>query len=308
MASRPPRPVSLLLVASVAAAGCAAEPQRLACDGDAEVVAGADRDVLFAAPESPPRGLAVLLHGLAESACNWTDRVEEARVADAALERGLAWVAADSADGAWDVDLDSEEVASVDAAIAAIEADGRLPEGLPTLALGHSNGGAFAQIFAVRSRRDVVAVVNANGWGTDALDADESPPPMLFITAENDTIVRPAVVLDAATAASERGHDLRIELHVPTPLQPDRFARVPGIDVEASADLVATYDAAGLLDGAGRPAVNPRTDPRWSALVPEPLEHLEQQVVEQIHVVFAEHRFSSADIEQIFALFDEAVP
>jgi len=302
--SRPtPIPVAGL---ALALAGCAPAAASLDCDADVDVLEGADREALFAVPDGTPRGLAVFFHGLGEGACNWADRVEEDRVADAALERGLAWVAPDGADAAWNVDSGPDEVAPVDALIARLEDDGVLPAGLPTLALGHSNGGAFAQVYAVDGARDVVAAVNANGWGTAALGPDATPPPMLFVTAENDTVVSATTVLDAATAAADRGHDVRVELHVRTRLELDRFTRIPGIDEDGAAELIAAFEGALLLDGSGRPATNPRTDTRYAAAIPASMDELASDINEQLHVAFAEHRFSSADIDAVFGLFDEA--
>jgi pimeloyl-ACP methyl ester carboxylesterase len=284
--------------------GCSSEPNRLECESDAEVISGSDRDTIFVTPEAP-QALAVFVHGLGEQACNWVDKVEESRVATAALERGFAWVAPDAADFAWDVNLDSDEVSSIDALLADLEADERLPGGLPTLVVGHSNGGAFSQIYGTVSSRDVVLAVNANGWGTAALRADQSPPPMLFITAENDTVVRSSVVLDAATTAASRGHSVQIELHQPSALNVDRFIRIPGVDEADAAALVAAFEDAGVLDRAGRPNANPRSDSRFADAIPEPYRDLERHINDQLHVAYAEHRFSSEDIGLVFRLFEE---
>jgi pimeloyl-ACP methyl ester carboxylesterase len=285
--------------------GCTTEPNRLECEADVDLISTEDRDALFAVPEAPI-GVVVLFHGLSEQACNWVDKVEEDRVADAALARGFAWVAPDGADAAWETDLDNDEIGSVDAVLATLESDGLLPSELPTMTIGHSNGGAFSQVYAVGSERGVVAAVNANGWGTAALGATMSPPPMLFITAENDSVVSSGVVLDAANTAQNRGHDVTTILHARSRLADDRFARIEGIDDDDSASIVAAFEDTGLLDDAGRPAANPRTDSRYGDAIPDAFEPSAAHIQDQLHVVFAEHRFSSADIDRIFDLFTDA--
>ena len=286
--------------------GCSTEPIRLDCEGDVELVSHADRDALFGVPAGDVVGVMVAFHGLGEDACNWVDKVEEGRFVAAAMERQMAWVAPDGADGAWDVELDNAEVASVDAVLAALEEDGRLPPNLPTLAVGHSNGGAFAQIWSVGSGRDIVAALSANGWGTAALGAEMPLPPTLFVTAENDTVVRPSLVVDAAVEAESRGHEVQVVVHQRIRVPNDRFARIEGINEEDSALLLAAFGAAGLLDD-GRIATNPRTDSAYSEAVPEDLQPLLRHIGDQLHVLYAEHRFSSEDTAATFDLYDAAL-
>jgi pimeloyl-ACP methyl ester carboxylesterase len=216
-------------------------------------------------------------------------------------------VAPDAADGAWSTEVGNEEIASVDEVLATLEEAGVLSPGLPTLVIGHSNGGAFSQVYALGSERDVVAAVNENGWGTAALRAGNELPPMIFVGAENDTIVNANVVTDAATAAASRGHAVQALLHRRVALTPERFTRIEGIDEGAAAELLDAFREAGIVDASGLVVRNPRGDARIGRATPGPLREFSRHIDDQMHVAYAEHRFSSAEIEPMFELFDAAV-
>ena len=262
-----------------------------------------DRDVVAGPALADPRGLVVLVHGFGEEACDWVDRTEERALADAVLAESLAWVAVDGADRAWDTALDSPEIADVDAAIEALEEDGALVPGLPTAVVGHSNGGAFAQVYARGSTRDVVGFVNANGWGTPALRRGEPLPPGIFIAAENDSVVSSRTVLDAATGAANNGHEIEVLLRVRGDLDVPRLTRIPALSASDAERVVEAWRAEGLLDSRG-PATSPRTDPRYGFAVPDDLSESRGEILDQVHVAYAEHRFSAEEPAAVVRFFE----
>ena len=303
--------LTITLTLTLALAGCATEPpEPVVCDTDAPLVRAAERDVLVRQTPSEPVGALVLFHGLGETACTWWDRTEGRRLGDLALAEGLLVVAPDSGKRSWGTGWpDNDDVAAVDAALTELVSGGVLPDVLPAAALGHSNGGVFAPIWAETTGAwESIAAVDANGWGSDAIGSDASPPPLLFIRAANDLVVPPGMTKAAADRAEDAGHVVESIKNVRQPVTATRLARIEGLSNEDAQRVVDGLDDAGLLDGERRLNVNPRLDARWRDAIPDDLRSLEAAVEEQLHVLYAEHRFSSDNSDAILRFVADRLP
>lgn len=278
------------------------------------MVRAGNQDLLVWEPTDPtlePPATAVLFHGLGESACTWIDRVEGRRFSERLSDLGFLVVAPDSGPSkshwgtAWP---DNKDVEAVDASFAALIDAGTILPSVPAVALGHSNGGTFAPIWAEASTTlAVVAAVDANGWGSDALSENADAPALMFITAENDLVVPHSLTEQAKDRAQDSGHDVQA-IHNERQVIPwNRFMRIPGIDDEDSRDIFEALDGAGLLDDEEKLAVNPRLDRRWEDALPDEMEEHTAAIEEQLHVLYAEHRFSSDNAERIVRFFEVAL-
>lgn len=295
--------LSLLLLS-----GCTGED--LLCDAeDAPLLQAAGRDALLF-PAEDARAIAVLFHGLGESSCTWTDRVEGARISARLQGAGYTVLAPDAGpDKAyWGTRWPSnDDVDAIDAMVAELDALGLIDASLPAVTLGHSNGATFAPIYAEAGALDSVAAVVANGWGSEALSAKGSPPPLLFIAAENDLVVPSPMTTQAEQRARDAGHTTEFERDAPQPLDRDRFARIPGLDEDDSRALFAALHDADLLDEDDLLTANPRLDRAWSNAIPAALDEHRDAIEEQLHVLYAEHRFSSDNGDRIQSFFDDAL-
>lgn len=290
----------LLLLPALLLLGCSA-PGPAVCDrADLEPAGPLDVHVQQA---SSPRATLVLFHGLGETACTWSDRTEGSRLAALALDAGYTVVAVDSGTRSWSTGYPgNDDAVAVDDALSSLQDDDRVPDA-PLVALGHSNGGAFAPIWATTSAHSVRAVVAANTWSTEALGSSELPP-LLFVSAENDLVVPKPLTAAAVERAEGAGHTVERIHDRRKVVEAERFARIDGISTDGSRRLVRALDDAGLLNSEGRLNSNPRLDPRWRDALPDDLVEHEEAVEEQLHVLYAEHRFSSDNAPAFLGLFD----
>ena len=295
-----------------AATGCpTGEP--LFCDSeDATLVSAGGRDVLVrSVDDADARATVLLFHGLGESSCTWIDRVEGRRLTNRLRNLGYTVVAPDAGPNtaAWRTGWPgNEDVPEVDAALEQLAELGLIDASVPAVSLGHSNGGAFAPIWAEESTLlDVRAAVNANGWASPALGAAADPPPLLFISARNDIIVPQAVTRAAEQQARAAGHEVQAIENVLQVVERNRFARIPDLDDEASQALFDALGARGVLNEEDKLKSNPRLDRRWTDAVPDALNDFTDDIEEQLHVLYAEHRFSSDNQERIVDFFEDAV-
>lgn len=304
-----------VLLAALLLAGCAPAGDTVECVDDAPLVMlddGAQALVLTARADGveidTPRGVFVLFHGLGETACTWWDRAEGRRLTDMALAQDLVVVAPDSGKRSWATSWpENDDVDRVDGMLDALVDEGAIPGALPAAALGHSNGGAFAPIWAESTDWSTVAAINANGWGTGALGADASPPPLLFVRAVHDLVVPPGVTRAAAAEAESNGHVVTSIRNTRQPISADRLGRIRAIDRDQAAAVVDGLDAAGLLDGMRRLNANPRLDSRWRDALPDDVGEHTEAIEEQLHVLYAEHRFTSDNALAIFDLVNAGI-
>ncbi|MCO4770482.1 MAG: hypothetical protein KDA24_10675 [Deltaproteobacteria bacterium] len=289
--------------------------EELVCDSeDGTMRRAAGRDVLVRSPideELTPRGTVLLFHGLGESACTWVDRVEGRRLSDRFRDLGFTVLAPDSGPNtsAWRTGWPgNDDAAGIDATLRDLADASVLDLDLPALALGHSNGGTFAPIWAEESSTvSVLAAVDANGWGSDALGGAASPPPVLFISARNDVIVPQSLTRAAEQKARDAGHEVESLENEPQAVRWNRFARIPTVDEDSSRAFFDALEAGDFLDSDGTLRANPRLDRRWVDVVPDELSEHVDALEEQLHVLFAEHRFSSDNREAIVSFFDAAL-
>ncbi|ODT86124.1 hypothetical protein [Phenylobacterium sp. SCN 70-31] len=230
-----------------------------------ETVAG--RPTLLRLPPSP-RAVVYLFHGTGGSEA-FARRPETRCALGPLLERGYAVVAtrSESRDPArWNLEaVGAGTNADVDHMLAlhkALVDRGALGATTPVYAMGMSNGGGFATVFATSARRVGLPVAGvANYMGpVPALAvayAGADFPPIFAVTAEADGLVDATRVGAAIRRVDEVGTRTEAHLARPRALTVDDLTGLDGRDAEAAGRTLDALRAAGLIDAAGRRAALP---------------------------------------------------
>jgi poly(3-hydroxybutyrate) depolymerase len=137
-------------------------------------------------------------------------------------------------------------------------ARGRIARTTPVFAMGMSNGGGFASVFAATASRKGLNVRGvADYMGPIPQAALAAPgaladfPPVFVVQAVADGLVDPTRVAQVVEALKVAG--VRTEYHLvqPQPLTAGALAELLDIPTPKAADLVAELQQAGVLDASG---------------------------------------------------------
>jgi pimeloyl-ACP methyl ester carboxylesterase len=181
-----------------------------------------DRLVRYRMP-AEPRALLVLFHGSGDEDLGALTEVRELR--DTYLDAGIAFAMVDAKGARFDLDTPwtyNQDVATV------IDTRRRLAPDLPLVLAGFSAGGAFAT-WLTRNVPDrslpVDALVLHHSLGYRDWWDTVSHVPTLFVTAENDPVVRPEEVQDRVLSRSYWGGESVLITHAMRPLDADWLSR-----------------------------------------------------------------------------------
>lgn len=218
---------------------------------------------------SLPRAAAAivyLFHGSGGSEA-FANRLHTRRVIEKLSARGYGFAAAASGDreppAQWDlrsIEPDrNPDVAYMLGLHRTLTDRGEIDRATPVFTMGMSNGGGFANLFAVAARTRGLTVKGvADYMGPIPAPAREQAalsggfPPLFVVLGENDGLVSAETVgavadgLKAAGAQVER-HLLREQL-----VTAETFRDVPGLAGEDRSALVTALVASGVIDAGGR--------------------------------------------------------
>lgn len=242
-----------------------------------------------------PRGLVFSFHGTGGSGDLPFRKAEARRLTQLLLARGFGVVGLDSVnrvDRQWNPQfaLGNPDVVNVQAILSRFRADGRIGADTPLFCEGTSNGGGFcSRISALLGFRGQSLMISD---GVQAVLA-QARVPTFWTLGRNDSVLAPGAI-DRARAAAEsfasRGVPAELQVVEPSPVYPDRFARVEGVSVEASRTLVAQLTAAGVLAADGRVLRIPSAA-ELRALLPAALEPQSAEIAAQLQIAAAEHEY-----------------
>lgn len=242
-----------------------------------------------------PRGLVFSFHGSGGSGDLPFRKAEARRVTQLLLARGFGVVGLDSVnrvDRQWNPQfaLSNPDVVNVQAILTRFRAEGRIGADTPIFCEGTSNGGGFcSRVSTLLGFRGQSLMISD---GVQAVLA-QSRVPTYWTLGRNDAVLA-AGSIDRARSAAESfaSRGVPAELHViePSPVYPDRFARVDGVSVDASRTLVAQLGAAGVLAADGRVLRTPSAA-ELRAQLPAALESQAAELVAQLQIAAAEHEY-----------------
>ena len=218
-------------------------------------------------------GLLFIFHGTGGSA-NIIEKPAARYLAMAAAQRGYAVIvpeAKEVTDGdqngdrkiRWDVapfvdmNVDLQDIVAYSKMMTE---RGHVPAEGPRVALGMSNGGAFA-VTVGAALPQFEAVVSFCATGVSAV-SERTVTPTAWFMCENDNNETVSASRerwsDGAVALMENGVRTAFDLHPPSPLYPGRFARIEGVNAEQSSAAVSELAAGGWLDDQGYLTALPR--------------------------------------------------
>lgn len=258
-----------------------------------------------------PCALLCLFHDVGETSANWTDDVERAQFIRDALAAGAGVVAFDAQEiAAGDLDGNGSagwlltEPASTNGDMVAVqEALAELyPDmiGIPRLAAGIGRGAKFASILPPLLNFRASALFASAGYepGQDgALDRYHSPA--ILVVPVNTGTEQIAAADRTVRRIRDNGVAAEALYHYPSPLYPERFARIGSTDRSTSLALFTEMKAGGLIDNRNFLSVPPGT--ALSLMIASPAYPAfnradsvrREQIVRQLNAAFAGHEFAS---------------
>ena len=142
------------------------------------------------------------------------------------------------------------------------ETRGLIPAGTPRFALGMSAGGSFSHFLGTvgatavapnfpQLRFAAVVAYCADATAARSGRLSTTPSAWYICGAEDNPEVSNTQARANEAAMRARGVPTDFVEHRPSPLYPDRFARIDGIDQPTSRAMAAELQAAGFVDSAG---------------------------------------------------------
>ena len=216
--------------------------------------------VIAALPEKPV-GLILLLHDSGKSGAEWFTGTDGHQFVRDALDQRFGLLAVDARDypdenmphDFWQVRPATRQNPRVQWMIDVVEGFvGQHPslQNLPLFALGVGNGGDMAAVAG--PLLDVRGIAQYSAGGGGGLAAGALVPTIFLLThngaddnAVRDSVVRHAALLEALSIAN------KVVEHLPTPVYPERFARIEGIDRTLSTAIANELRQNGDLSPSG---------------------------------------------------------
>lgn len=255
-----------------------------------------------------PRGLVFSFHGSGGSG-DLPFRKPEAMVATRLMwSRGFGVIGLDSSNRVerqWNpaFALSNPDVVNVQALIEQLRAEGVIGAQTPIFCEGTSNGGGFcSRVSALLGMRGQSLMIAS---GIEAVLA-QSMVPTIWTLGANDPTLAPGYLDQARrSAANLDGRGVAWELHVvdSNPVYPERFARIPGVDLDSSRALHVSLRAAGILDADNLVVRDPRGD-ALDGLIPSALANQRGNIIAQLETARGAHEYFSDHAHRIVHFFE----
>ncbi|MGH8551159.1 MAG: IPT/TIG domain-containing protein [Methylococcales bacterium] len=259
-------------------------------------------------------GVIFLFHGRFGSA-TWTVQApENSRFIADALARKYGIVVMSSYnrhDMRWDETLDAannvdmQRVATVRRSLIN---DGSMAYNDPVFVLGLSNGGEFASLFNQTNQGilgfpvEAAAIYIASGK-LEFIQQSNSTLPTIWVLAENDNPLYNERAQLGFGSLVTRGVPAQIWVNPPSPVYPERFWRIEGLNKVDSQNIYNSLKSANLLTSDDFLVVNP-ANVDWSQTIPSDYGLFIDDISEQLKVAFAEHWFMSDFDSHVLDFFD----
>lgn len=265
----------------------------------------------YAAPPGP-KGAIVMFHGTGGSSRS-AFLGESLAFAECAYANGYAVVALDSSnriEAQWSpaFALTNPDVVNVEALLGRLAADGVLASSVPRFAFGVSNGGGFASrisaLLGWRAQNLVIAT------GIEAIVSAAAVPTIWSLTRRDAVLPSDAIARAAQMAAglTTRRIANAVEVLEPSPLYPERFARVRGLTVADSRAISTAFADAGLIGADGMLRADPRGEAAaYSAALPPAYRAFGNAIGGQLELAWAGHEAMSDFRERVIHFFDAAL-
>lgn len=260
----------------------------------------------------PPaaKGLVFRFHGRGGSAAGAFTQSESLRYSEYLVAHGYGVVALDSSDRVerqWHpaFSLDNPDVQNVQAVIERLRRQGRIAPDTPIFGQGTSNGGGFVSrvsaLLGFRAQEINIAS------GIEPIISQAAVPTLWVLARRDRTLVPGSIDSAARSRAALLARGIAAELNVlePTPVYPERFARIRGIGLEDSRQLQARLRQEGWIDAEGW-LLQPPDLPASSleAYLPPALRPYASAIKGQLELAWADHEFSNDYMHRTVHFFD----
>ena len=198
-------------------------------------------------------------------------------------------------------------------------AAGEIAATTPVFAMGMSNGGGMANLFGLAAKQaglPVKAVADYMGPFPApmraATEEGARPAPSFVVAGERDGLVNASSVLAAAERLQDLGVTIETHLIKEAILTPRDFARLKGIDEQASAAIFGDLVARGIVDQTGKRlfrADQPTITREDQAALADMLsvQGNRREIVRTLLTVWGGHMMRSDLAEAQFAFFEAAL-
>ncbi|MCY7376236.1 MAG: hypothetical protein LH472_09735, partial [Pyrinomonadaceae bacterium] len=178
----------------------------------------------------------------------------------------------------------------------------------PVFSTGMSNGGAFSPRVAYALQFKAAAVYCAQGGAYINL----TNVPTIWNVAQNDGNENVGANGNNASLTffrilAARGITARHNVHLASPLYPQRFARIPGLTLTDSQIIFDSLKNNDFLDRENYLRQNPAIS-NWQSVIPAIYAPYYQIIRSQLDVSFAEHEYFSDNDGQVIAFFNAQTP
>jgi hypothetical protein len=269
--------------------------------------------LIYYFPQNPV-GLVFRFHGTGGSAINFYQKVEDFWFARQAVAAGYAVAALDSTDRVnkkWDpaVSAKNVDVVNVQAAISNFVSLGLMTTNLPKFCIGMSDGGAFAPKPAYYLGFNACAIWCAAGSPPQAFNVTTAPT-IWNLAYMDDQVDHTTFLAGSQTnfnALTTRGIYAELREHPPSPVYPQRFARIPGLTAADSQTIHDQLLAGGFLNAADCLTSNPTND-AWQNVLSSAYRPWFLDISAQLYCCYSEHQFYSDYGNKVLQFFGAQRP
>ena len=256
-----------------------------------------------------------MVHGSIGSAINQFTGTENKSFANEALARGFGLVAIDSLDRVvkmWNTATtfaDNPDLQRVKAVRDDLIARGIMHAQDPIYVKGVSNGGRFASLFNQNTAEELGFLTKAAAIYISPGDFNvmvTSLTPTIFSLAANDTIVQSSNVVRSFNALLANDVPAQYLVNPPSPVYPQNFWSIEGLDENDSKAIYNALADAGLLDSDDF-LIDAPQDTGWQEFIPEAYASGLKAIENQLLVAYAEHQFMGEFNSRVLDFFDNPV-
>ena len=259
------------------------------------------------------RGIIIPFHGAGGSAVGWTttkgiDNLEFLRYAAA---NGYAIVVTESKDRVnkrWETSIGaaSIDISNIDAIIISLQTSGIIATGKPFYGVGMSQGSGFCSLISYVKNYKAAALYCLGGidqiydnttvptiWNMAKLDITEDPNRLVTANANYQK-------LQTRTIPSA------YYVNEPSPISPNRFTIIPGIDASGSTAIFNALKSAGYINAKGYFTIDPRVSSVWYSAVPAQFNNATMipMIDDQIYISYTQHKFYKDSDYRTIAFFN----
>ena len=254
------------------------------------------------------RGVVFHFHGTGGSADGMFNNIEQITFARELVAEGYAIVTLNSDDRInqqWNAtnSLANPDINNVQLAINEFISRGLITKNTPIFGSGVSNGGGFVPRVSFFLNFHGTAIFIATG-PTAFMSVTEIPT--IWNIMQNDTVLANASVVRARNNFNNlqsRGIPSEINILHPTPVYPERFWRIFGINRTESIELHNALKSNGFFDARNYLKENPQFS-NWESVIPTKYNPFINDIKDQLWICFTEHKFFSNYNRRVIRFFN----